>query len=290
MKKIILLFNIFALCLLASCNSNEYATFDDKDAFVAFSTASYSISEDGATLSIPVTLASLKGLSKTVTVEGVDGEGARGAKAGIDYRVKNGSLQFTADNRTQNVEVEIINRPGEYTGDLNFTLKFSNLDGLNAGYQSTTSITINDLDHPLSFILGDYTFTGTKYGASAPSSYTCTIMKDASDDSKVWFFNLMGNSGWAGMDIIYYGVVSPDKTTISIPMGQESEYVYSNGEAVTLYALDAELEAYDNISVVVTISDGGKTLTVDPRYGFWFYINGAGGIGTWLPGITATRN
>mgnify|MGYP003289131660 CR=1 FL=1 len=61
MKKIFLLVNIFALCLLASCNKNEFATFDDKDAFVAFGKASYAISEDGGSLTIPVTLASVAG-------------------------------------------------------------------------------------------------------------------------------------------------------------------------------------------------------------------------------------
>ena len=49
MKKIFLLLNIFAVCLLASCNKNEFATFDDKDAFVAFGKASYAIAEDGVT-------------------------------------------------------------------------------------------------------------------------------------------------------------------------------------------------------------------------------------------------
>lgn len=286
MKKIILLLNIVVFSLLVACNPNEYATFNDKDAFVAFGGNSYSISEQGGTLKIPVTLASVKGIQSTVTVKAVDGT----AKAGVDFNVKKGSLDFNADTRTAYVEIEIVNRAGEYTGDTKFTVTFENLGGVNAGNRSSVSVTINDEDHPLSFILGDYTFTGTKYGAAAPSSYTCTILKDAADDSKVWFYDLMGNPSWAGMDIIYYGVVNPEKTTITIPMGQESEYKYGGSTPVKIHALDADFMVYDNISVVVNISDGGKTLTVDPKYGFYFLISGAGSIGTWLPGITAVKD
>ena len=284
MKKIILLLNIFALCLFASCSSNEYVTFDDANAFVAFGGASYAISEEGGSLQIPVTLASVKGIATTVTVEGVDDK----AKSGKDYVITDGTLEFNADNRTAYVEVKIINRPGEYTGDMSFTLKFSDLGGVNAGFQSTTTITINDLDHPLSFILGDWTFSGTKY-PSTPTSWTTTILKDAEDDSKVWFYDLMGNPGWAGMDIIYYGVVNPEKTMITIPLGQESEYKYGGTTPVTLFGLAADLNGYDTGNIVVTIEEDGKKLNFGNDYGMWFYIVGAGSIGTYLPGITAVR-
>ena len=284
MKKIILLLNVFALCLLASCNPNKIAEFDDKDAFVAFGGANYAITEDGASIKIPVTLASVKGLEATVTVEGVDGT----AKAGVDYNIATSSLQFNSTTRTAYVEVSIINRPGEYTGDLNFTLKFGNLGGVNAGFQSSTKITINDLDHPLSFILGEYTASGVSYW-DGPITWTMTLKKDPADDSKVWFDNIFGNASWAGDDTMFYGVVSPDKTTITIPLGQTSEYTYSNGKPLILLGLTSELNGYDSGNVIVTIKDDGKNLDFGKEYGFWVQIVDTGNIAIVLPGITATK-
>lgn len=285
MKKIILLLNIFALCLLASCNPNKLAEFDDKDAFVAFNGANYNISEDGGSIKIPVTLASAKGLDATVTVAGVDGT----AKAGVDFSVATSSLQFNATERTAYVEVNIVNRPGEYTGDLSFQLKFADLGGVNAGFQSTTTITINDLDHPLSFILGDYTASGVSYW-DGPINWTMTLKKDAEDDSKVWFFNLFGNSGWAADDTMFYGVVNPEKTTITIPLGQTSEYKYSNGKPLILLGLTSDLYGYDAGNIIVTIKDDGKNLDFGQEFGFWIQIVDTGNIAIVLPGITAAKN
>jgi hypothetical protein len=285
MKKIFLLLNIFAVCLLASCNKNEFATFDDKDAFVAFGKASYAISEDGGSLTIPVTLASVAGVETTVTVSGVDGT----AVNGVDYKVKNGgNLTFNAQTRTANVEIEIINRAGEYTGDLNFTLSFSNLGGVAAGAQATTAITIQDNDHPLSFILGDYTVSAVGYW-DGPMKYTMTIKKDAADETKVWFFDMFGlGSSWAGDDTMFYGVVSPDKTTITIPLGQGTEYKYSNGEPITLLGFDGA-NGYDAGNIICTISNDGKNLDFGTEFGFWFYIEGAGNLQIINAGITAEK-
>ena len=203
MKKIFLLLNIFAVCLLASCNKNEFATFNDKDAFVAFGKASYAIAEDGTSLTIPVTLASVAGIETTVTVSGVDGT----AVNGVDYAVKNGgNLVFNAQTRTANVEIEIFNRPGEYTGDISFTLQFSNLGGVNAGFQSTTTITIQDNDHPLSPILGTYNVTGTSY-FNGPTNTYMVFEKDATDETKVWIRNLFCNPGFDIAETALYGVV-----------------------------------------------------------------------------------
>lgn len=285
MKKIFLLLSIFAVCLFTSC-SNDWAAFDDKDAFVAFGKASYAIAEDGGTLSIPVTLASAAGIQTSVTVSGVDGT----AKSGVNYNIKNGGvLSFDANNRTANVEIEIINQAGVYTGDLRFTLQFSNLGSVNAGLQSTTSVTVQDKDHPLSPILGAYKATAFSYFDNAFVNYTMTFIKDASDDSKVWIDNFFGNDGWKGDDMLVYGVVDGGLTTITMPFGQTSEYVYSNGEAVVFYGVDINLETYDvgEGNWTITIKDGGAKMSVD--YGVYAYIPGAGGLSCMLPGIELVK-
>lgn len=292
MKNIVLLFNIFALCLLASCNPNEYSKFNDNDAFVAFDQASFSIAENGGTLKVPVTLASIKGIAATVTVKGIDGT----AKEGVDYTILNGGkLSFDAQNRTLYAEVQIIERAGEYTGDLAFVLTFADLGGVNAGNRNGASVTINDNDHPLASILGPYTCSGLNTSGQ-PISFQMEILKDASDVTKVWFYDIMGNPSWAGMDIIYYGVVNSDKTHITVPLGQESEYLYGGSTPVTLVGLFVQdgslyLTADATLAIDVVLRDGGFTFTYpEPLIGYAAYIMGAGGIGMVASELEGVKN
>ena len=277
MKKIFLLLNIFAVCLLASCNKNEFATFDDKDAFVAFGKASYAISEDGGSLTIPVTLASVAGVETTVTVAGVDGT----AVNGVDYKVKNGgNLTFNAQTRTANVEIEIINRAGEYTGDLNFSLAFSNLGGVSAGASATTAVTIQDNDHPLSPILGTYSakepdFWGDEY------SWDIVLDKDATDETKVWILDLdpyfasYGYVASVGYNK-FYGVVNADMTEIAVPLNQSTGY-----NDVVLSAADADYNMDVEGNLIIHIDVEAGTLTIDEPWGVG---NGSG----WWSGFEST--
>ena len=255
----------------------------DKDAFVAFGKASYAIAEDGASLTIPVTLASVAGIETTVTVSGVDGT----AVNGVDYAVKNGgNLVFNAQTRTANVEIEIFNRPGEYTGDISFTLQFSNLGGVNAGFQSTTTITIQDNDHPLSPILGTYNVTGTSY-FNGPTNTYMVFEKDATDETKVWIRNLFCAPGWDIAETALYGVVNADMTAITVPLGQTTAYTYS-GSSVYLYGVDGELNIYDAGNMTINIIGGGAGIELN-ELAPALYIDGAGYVNVMLPPITGVK-
>lgn len=272
MKKIFLLLNVFALCLLVACNPNEYATFNDNDAFVAFDGASFSVKEDVGTLKVPVTLASVAGLEKNVTVVGVDGK----AKAGVDYNIKNGgSLSFNSETRTAYVEIEIINRAGVYTGDLDLTLKFDDLGGVNAGARSSASVTIQDLDHPLSPILG--TYTATTESGRGKFSWTVTLEKDASDVTKIWILDLdpyfasYGYVSSVGYNT-YYGVVNSDLTQIAMPCGQAVGY-----ENVAVVVCDNYDAVYSG-NIIMDIDLENKTITIDGMWGiddagWWNYYS-----------------
>lgn len=286
---------LVAATALISCDSNDPSKFDDKDAFVAFDKTSVSLSEDfssaGAVYKIPVTLASVKGLEETVKFEVVSPE-TKGAKEGVNFEVltSSGVLSFNAENRTQYIEIKTI-YDGVYTGDLQFSINLVGTESVPAGSEGTCTVTINDIDHPLSFMLGSYKMSGVKY-PSTPNTWTMTILKDAKDDHMVWFDNLFGNSGWVAEDMRYYGTVNADHTILTIPFGQTSVYKYSNGNPVTLYGLNSDLDAYDSGSVdVKIITEGGKvTLDFGKEWGLWFYIKDAGGIGTYLPGLSAIKD
>lgn len=279
---------------LASCDKNEPNVFDDKDAFVAFDAVSVTYAEDyskdGATFKIPVTLASVKGVEETVKFEVVTPE-QKGAVAGVNFELvtTTGVLSFDAEKRTQYIEFK-TKTDGEYTGDLKFSVKLLPSETLPVGSESECTVTISDIDHPLTFMLGAYTATGENYW-NGPTTWTMTFYKDAEDDHKVWIDNLFEKASWAAEDTRYYGIVSDDNTTLNIPFGQESEYKYSNGKPVTLLGFDGE-NGYDTGSVDAKIIIDGAKVTIDfgTEWGFWVWIEDAGNLNIVNPGITAVKN
>lgn len=286
MKKIFYLISIVVLGFLAaSCNLNEFPTFDDNDAFAAFKTSSVTVAENVGTVNIPVHVTSLKGVGTTVSYEFVNGS----ASQGVDFEDASGSgtISFAAGESEKYITVKIIEHPGVFTGDLRFSVKFKSTGDVKAGASNSCAVTINDLDHPLSAILGSYSCK-TKDAWGGDNEWTMTFIKDDSDVTKVWIYNIWAADSWAGMDRIYYGIVDDDMTTITIPLGQESEYKYSNGKPITLLGFDGE-SGYDEGNMVVSIKDGGKTLVWDPDFGPWAWIEGAGNINILYGGFTCTK-
>ena len=285
---------LVAATALISCESNDPSKFDDKDAFVAFDKTSVSLSEDystgGAVCKIPVTLASVKGLEETIKFEVVSPE-TKGAKEGVNFEVltSSGVLSFNAENRTQYIEIKTI-YDGVYTGDLKFSINLVGTDSVPAGSEGSCTVTINDIDHPLSFMLGSYTATGDNYW-DGPVTWTMTFYKDEDDDHMVWIDNLFQVDGWANEKTRYYGTINEDHTILNIPFGQETVYKYSNGKPVTLLGFDGN-SSYDSGSVdVKIINESGKvTLDFGTEWGIWAWIEDAGNLNIVKPGIKAVKN
>ena len=286
MKKIFYLFSIVLMgSLVASCHLNDMPTFNDSDAFAAFKTSSMSITEDGGTLNIPVSVTSLGGVATTVSYEFVNGS----AKQGVDFEDASGSgtISFGAGETLKNIAVKIINHPGVFTGDLKFSVKFKSAGDVKMGASNTCAVTINDLDHPLSAILGDYTAKGESYFNGA-QEWTMSFLKDASDVTKVWIFNIFASDSWADTDTVFYGLVDDDLTNISVPLGQETEYKYSGTTPCQLLGFDGE-DGWDEGYLNIAIKNGGKTLEfID--YGPWLYIPGAGSVNIVYGGVVCTKN
>lgn len=279
-----------AASILASCDKNEPSKFNDKDAFVAFDKTSLTLSEGSEdVLKIPVTLASVAGLEETIKFEIKESE-KKAAKQGVNYEVltKSGTLSFNAENRTRYIEVKAI-PDGEYTGDLQFSIVIKGTESIKAGSENTCTVTVSDIDHPLGFMLGEYTATGVNQW-DGPCTWTMTFFKDADDDHKVWINNLFQADGWANEKTRYYGIVSEGFTTLNIPFGQESEYKYSNGNPITLLGFDGEA-GYDTGSVDVAITRDGDKVSLDfgTEWGVWVWIEGAGNLNIVKPGITAVK-
>lgn len=279
-----------AASILASCDKNEPSKFNDKDAFVAFDKTSLTLSEGSEdVLRIPVTLASVAGLEETIKFEVKEPE-KKAAKQGVNFELltKSGTLSFNAENRTRYIEVKAI-PDGKYTGDLQFSIVINGTESIKAGSENTCTVTVADSDHPLGFMLGEYTATGVNYW-DGPCTWTMTFFKDADDDHEVWIDNLFQNDSFAGADTRYYGIVNEDLTSLNIPFGQESEYKYSNGNPITLLGFDGE-NGYETGSVDVAIVRDGDKVSLDfgNEWGFWVVIEGAGNLNIVSPGIKAVK-
>ena len=280
MKKILYYFGVVALGLaVASCDDfNVAPTFDDNNAFVEIGKTSISVAEDGGIISIPVTLASLKGIEETVSYAAVDGT----AKEGIDYEFVDGAatLRFTADARTQNIQVRIINRAGEYTGDLKFTVELKSAGGVDLGMNKTCDVYITDNDHPLASILGAYTATDMSYGKAA-QTWTCNITKDP-DDVSVVHIDALINFCAGSTKFNMTGKVSEDLSTITVALGQKATaadttptdffmlitwtdgiYVYDEGDLVLTQVEPGVWECEDNIGFMSCESESLYTNTID---------------------------
>ena len=206
-----------AAVALASCN-NDQPEFNDKDAFVSFTDTKATIDENKATLEIPVQLSSLKGKEGTVDFEITPDESAP-AVEGTNYTVANASrtLTFTKESNVQNIKLNIVDLAGTFTGDLRLTIKLKNAQGVNLGAENTFQVTIADLDHPLAFMLGTFSASGTSQYNGA-ETWTVKIAKDDKDVNKVWITNMVLGGSSAAYPI--YGTVNEEKTEIRIPAYQ----------------------------------------------------------------------
>lgn len=291
MKKIFAYIGIAACAasLISSCGkSNVPLVFDDSNAFVAFNSTAVNINEDSVdTLRIPVTLASVAGLSERISYTVKDST----AKEGVNFTLTDATktLTFSSTERVQYIEV-VPKADGTYTGDLIFTITLNASANVGLGASSVCVVKVNDIDHPLTPILGTWTFTGKSASAGAVKSYTVTILKDDSDDHMVWFDNLFGLDGWKGSDMLYYGNVSDDLTQIVVPWGQDSEYLYQGSIPVSIYGFDADGYYYTSGSSTAKVTFGATTtISFGTEYGFYWRVGSAGGLEGIYPEITGVK-
>ena len=203
--------------LLASCNINELPEYDDSNAFVAFTSSAVSVGEEEGSKQVEVLLTSIGGIETTVNFEVAPAETA-GAVEGKHYTIEGSkSLTFTKDAPTQKITLNIIDND-TFDGDVKFTIKLLDPEGVQLGASKTCSVTIEDDEHPLLFILGTLSAKGVS-DFNGDTEWEVRIAKDDSDLSKVWIYNLVPGGSSSSSPV--YGIVNDDKTEIRIPVGQE---------------------------------------------------------------------
>ena len=203
--------------LLASCNINELPEYDDSNAFVAFTSSAVNVGEEEGSKQVEVLLTSIGGIETTVNFEVAPAETA-GAVEGKHYTIEGSkSLTFKKDAPTQKITLNIIDND-TFDGDVKFTIKLLDPEGVQLGASKTCSVTIEDDEHPLLFILGTLSAKGVS-DFNGDTEWEVRIAKDDSDLSKVWIYNLVPGGSSSSSPV--YGIVNDDKTEIRIPVGQE---------------------------------------------------------------------
>lgn len=208
--------------LSISCHNKvdyEYEKFVTMDHYV------YSVNENVGEIVLPVHIYNQDCHEVQVSVKSVDGT----AVAGTDYELlspTSGVLTFPGGTDSLVVKVAIKPHEGVYTGNKSFKVQVaSTTDGVVNGDLTTAVVTINDLDHPLSAILGDYTATGLVASAGGAAQWKVTFAANEESVSKVNVINL----SWFDETVV--GDVSEDMNVITIPYGQ----LYEASGYVTMF-------------------------------------------------------
>lgn len=210
-----------AIMALASCDRKaEYKVYP----FAKIDASSYTIAENGGTLTIPVTARNMDSKSGSVTFAVTPNT----AKEGENYTFEpsNGVLNFSG-TESQNITINVKNQEGVFTGDLTLTVSLTGTSGdVELGSTSTrvASVTIKDLDHPLAAILGKWKAKELwGYWGDDYSGHVITIAADDKDVTKVVFTDLDPYLGKSA-DKKISGQVNKDKTLITIASGQPTGY------------------------------------------------------------------
>lgn len=262
MKKSLLYITLLTAGIAAasSCNLNEYPVFNDDDAFVAFDDESRSFDEPvtaGATVQVEVsvTLASVAGISTDVVYDAVSGTAVEGED--FDLADPSATLKFNQDNRTCTIPIILYgNNVGTYTGNKTFSLVFSDPGSVKEGAENTCTVTIVDMDHPLTPILATYSMTGESI--NGPAEWNLTFSPDESDQTIVWI-----SSGLIPADEVigeFYGSVTSQgimPATISMGLGQTA----SDDERYVLYGKSADGTVTDSGTLTITISEDGRVIS-----------------------------
>lgn len=241
-----------AMALVAAfsaCNRDITYEFEP---YVTFSNStSATINEDGEA-SFPVQLMNANG--STVNVAITINSAASTAQEGVDFELTspaNGVLTFSGqENEVQNITFKAIPHEGEYTGNLSFTFSVSSSTaGAYTGANNSASVTIQDLDHPLSHLFGTYTGTWSTYRGDVQMAVIVTA--DPDDLNNVWVLDLdpYTNSYTYALTGAnqYDGTLSEDQMTITIPDMSPNGLSSSSYGAMFLRGTDDTNVYYDDI-------------------------------------------
>ena len=301
MKNINKFFAGFGVLLaLASCDKlNTLPEFKEEDSFAAFGTTYIAVNENVGKISIPVTIASIDPVATNVTYKVVDGT----AKEGVNFKLSDPSavLRFDGKAREMNIDLDVIEKKGEFTGDLEFTILIENAGEINLGEGIECKVSIKDLDHPLASILGNYSAVVPEYFDKADASWDFIIDKDGESLTSVIISSLdlnlsslpypapsseMSAALSANVDFDEEGKI----IGLKVPLGQVLGYKFQGKSDILFWEFlyeDGEIaDANDSGNLYLKLVEEGKFVC---EQGYGFFIPGAGTWDAYFPGGVFTK-
>lgn len=256
-----LIFVVVMAVMLGSCK-NDPILFDSSKTFVAFTASSATISENAATLDIPVMVGALKGSpSVTVDFDIVTDGLANPAAEGTDFTVSPaGSLTFADGSGVAMLTIHPVDND-VFTGNKTFKIKITgNSKGYESGSQDVITVTLKDNEHPLAKWIGTYDVAAVSYGSPGAwdEAWTVTTEPDADDVTILWISGVAGSTG----DPIK-ATVNTDEMTITLSGGQSIGDVYGYGSVAVYKGTEAGDDVILDEPLVGTISEDGS-INIDP--------------------------
>lgn len=271
--------------VLSSCDRTD--PYRGGDVFVsgegAFVTLDFlgglSIREDAGTFQVPVRVLGNHG-NFSVTVQTTDGT----AKNGADFTIvepATGVLAFGEDDIVKFITLGIARgNVGEYTepGTKDFQISLTSATGgIDLGSVRKATATINDADHPLVDIIGEWNATANN--GSSNVAWTMTLMPVAGDLEKVRI-NGIGPHFTDGYyidpdnpdnsyDYTYVVTVTGEEGSrqFAIPFGKEMKTPDSDGNILMLFGYDGQYVYTSGGDLIFTLQEDGSFL-IDDGWGY----------------------
>ena len=271
-KALVLLAGVASLASCVKYAEYKWAPY----ASLYLKSATIEENENGTEFALPVRVYNNNGdCAVTYTIEEVS------AKNGENFIPldNSGVLNFTKDIDSLAIKVKIIGKPGVYTGNQVFRIKLASAtNNVTLGTLNTCSVTIKDLDHPLSAMFGDWSAKGVTVnsnGAMTYQSWSVSVSAVEGDPTKIAVDHITPFSVAYGSyvkDMPVVGTVSADKKTITFECpqtttGDASAFGYAT-ETFVLYGHDGDVYKTDPYDVVFTLDEASGAYITTNGYGF----------------------
>jgi len=175
----------------------------------------------------------------------------------------------------------IDNNDYDPLGNKSFRLKITdNSQGYDLSSEAVMKITIVDDDHPLGWMLGDYTANVTQT-ANGNSEHPIVIEAVEGETDKIRIYGMCGTAFGPPLTDPYVilGTVSEDYTTVTIKAGQSWDSWNWGPVTLTVWEDDnGEGEEVDNLVGTISTDDGVK-ITFRQQYTFLITEGGNEGLG-----------
>jgi hypothetical protein len=297
MKRILL--NIFwglsLIGALSSCSEDEHIIPSDTPSVFGFGKSTVSVKEGVETVEIEVVWSKFTQIPGEVTLT-VAGTGNAKAEENIDYTISTKTLTFGADEYRKSFTITSAEGNDTYTGTKNFIITLASSNVANArlgavGKSATCTVSIADIDHPLTALFGEATMRYISYYDNAEWTAPVNITPDPGDITIVWIATDFGVAGSyikeAAEAPLKAEVVTTDENFIlTIKLPHQLGSYWNGGNPLTMYGIIPDGDGITDVSGPFDWVGIGDKTTGDITFenGFYIEFEGLGGWEIALPG------